>query len=349
MNHYIKTDINNLLDNEEFLFKSLENKTLFITGATGLIGSNFILALLQANQRFDLNIKVLALVRNLAKAEQIFSDVIKNPQLEFVIGDVLNLPEISQPIDFIIHGASVTSSKDFVNKPVDTIQIALQGTNNILELAINKQIQSFLYLSSLEVYGVVKQKDIYEENIGYIDFTNVRSSYSEGKRMAECLTISYAKQYNIPIKIARLSQTFGPGVDYNDNRVFAQFARSVIENKDIILHTTGETERNYCYTNDALSALLYILIKGENSQAYNVANEATMISIRDMAEMVAKLNPENRTKVVIDLKDSQVLGFNPVVKIKLKTTKLEQLGWKPKVGLEEMFANLIGSMATCKA
>lgn len=348
MNQYIQKDINILLESEKYLFHMLAGKTVFITGGTGLIGSNLILSLLQANEKFNLNIKVLALVRDLSKAEQIFSDFIDNEQFKLFIGDILTLPIIPQEIDFIIHGASITSSADFVNKPVDTIHTALQGSTNILELAKIKQVKSFVYLSSLEVYGVVEQKEIYEDNIGYIDFTNVRSSYSEGKRMAECLMISYAKQYGVPIKIARLGQTFGPGVDYNDNRVFAQFARAVIENKDIVLHTAGETERNYCYTRDALSAILYILLKGEVAQAYNVANESTMISIRDMAEMVAKLNNQNHTNVVIDLKDSQALGFNPVVKIQLKTKKLERLGWKPSIDLEQMFTNLINFMISYK-
>lgn len=336
------------MNNETGLFQELQEKNVLITGATGLIGSNLVFLLLEANKRFNLNITVLVLVRSQAKAERIFSDYRDDPRLRFIVGDVLNLPEIPQAVDFIIHGASITSSADFVNKPVETIQVALQGSANVLELAKNKQVQSFVYLSSLEVYGVVAQKEVFENDIGYIDFTHVRSSYSEGKRMAECLAISYAKQYNVPVKIARLGQTFGPGVDYQDNRVFAQFARAVIENRDIILHTTGETERNYCYTQDALSAVLYILLKGSTSEAYNVANEDTIISIRDMAEMVAKLNPHNGTKVIFDLKDNQTLGFNPVVKIKLKTAKLERLGWKANVGLTQMFTNLIGYMSACR-
>lgn len=349
MNLYVQQDINDLLDSEQILFKQLQKKTVFITGATGLIGSNLVLALLEANKKFNLDITVLALVRNQEKAEQMFIDYISDEQLKFIVGDVLHIPDIAQPIDFIIHGASITASSDFVNKPVDTIHTALQGTMNVLELAKNKQVNSFVYLSSLEIYGVANKKDIFEEDIGYIDFTNVRSSYSESKRMAECLSVSYAKQYGIPVKIARLGQTFGPGVSYFDNRVFAQFARSVIEQKDIVLHTTGETERNYCYTKDAVSAILYILLKGENSQAYNVANEATMISIRDMAEMVAKLNVNGQTKVVVDLKDSQALGFNPIVKIRLKTEKLEKLGWKATIDLEQMFVNLIKFMRTVES
>lgn len=344
MNKYIEADVTSFLMENKELLNSLANSTILITGSTGLIGSHLVYSILEANHRYKLNIKVLALVRSLEKAKSLFDKYTKLDGLELINGDVLDLPTISQSIDYIIHGASITSSSDFVNKPVDTIEIALQGTKNLLNLAKEKEIKSFVYLSSLEVYGTVDKKDVFEKDFGYIDFTNVRSSYSEGKRMAECLCISYASQFGIPVKIARLGQTFGPGVDYNDNRVFAQFARSVIEKKDIILHTTGETERNYCYTKDAVSALLYILLKGNIGDAYNVANEDTMISIRNMAEMVAKLDPTNSIKVVIDLKDSQSLGYNPIVKIKLKTEKLERLGWKPTTNLSTMLNNLIQSM-----
>ncbi|OOR99859.1 nucleotide sugar dehydratase [Haemophilus paracuniculus] len=343
MNKYIEADVNSFLIENDELLNSLANSTILITGATGLIGSHLVYSILEANKRYQLNIQVLALIRNLEKAKSLFGKYTALNGLELINGDVLALPTITQNIDYIIHGASITSSSDFVKKPVDTIEISLQGTKNLLNLAKEKEVKSFVYLSSLEVYGTVDKKDVFEKDFGYIDFTNVRSSYSEGKRMAECLCISYSSQFNIPVKIARLAQTFGPGVDYNDNRVFAQFARSMIEKKDIVLHTTGETERNYCYTKDAVSALLYILLKGNISNAYNVANENTMISIKKMAEMVAKLDPTNSVKVVIELKDSQSLGYNPVVKIKLKTEKLEKLGWKATTNTELMFKNLIMS------
>ncbi|MDO4223937.1 MAG: NAD(P)-dependent oxidoreductase, partial [Acinetobacter sp.] len=342
MHTLIQQDLEQLAQREQVLLQQLQNKTVFVTGATGLIGSQIVFLFLILNRLYHLNINILALVRNADKARALFGQ--EHSQLQFIQGDILQIPTITQPIDYIIHGASVTSSLDFVTKPVDTIAVALQGTTSILELAKQKHIQSMVYLSSLEVYGVVNQKDIYEQDFGYIDFTNVRSSYSEGKRMAECLSISYAQQYQVPVKIARLGQTFGAGVDYQDNRVFAQFARAVIEKKNIVLHTTGETERNYCYTSDAISAILYILLKGENAQAYNVANEATMISIREMAELAASLDDTQTTKVVIDIQDAQSLGYNPVVKIKLKTTKLEQLGWQATTDLKTMLSRLIAFM-----
>lgn len=344
MNSYIKEDINNLLLHEKNLLDSFSNKTIFITGATGLIGSQLVFTLLEANKKYKLNIRVLALVRSLQKAKQVFAEYMGDSCLKVVCGDVLALPEILEPIDYVVHGASVTSSWAFVHQPIDTINTAICGAMAVLNLAKEKKVQAFVYLSSLEVYGVTSNENIGEEDIGSIDFLNVRSSYSESKRMVECLCVAYAKQYGVPTKIARLTQTFGPGISHDDNRVFAQFARSIVEDRDIVLHTTGETKRTYCYTSDAVSGILYILQKGKVAEAYNVANAETFFSIMEMAKLLVSLKLNACSKIVVDMQDLASLGYLPVIKIKLKTEKLQNLGWVPRVGMLEMLKRLVLAM-----
>ncbi|MBF0777813.1 NAD-dependent epimerase/dehydratase family protein [Streptococcus cuniculi] len=340
---YVLTEIENLVSENKALFEQLHTRRVFVTGATGLIGSQIVLAFLMANEKYSLEIRITVLVRSLAKAQAIFGDDIE--RLQVVIGDVRDRLEVKDPIDYVIHGASVTNSLDFVQKPVDTIYTVVDGTRNVLELAKEQTIKGFVFLSSLEVYGSFEgQKDVSENDFGHLNPANARSSYSEGKRLAESLCISYAAQYHLPVKIARLCQTFGPGVDYQDNRVFAQFARSVIEKQDIILHTTGGTERNYCSIKDAIAGILHILLLGQSGEAYNVANENTLISIKDMAELVASLDASAAINVVVDLQDIQKFGYNPEVKLKLLTKKLADLGWKPTVDLPTMFAGVIESM-----
>lgn len=342
----LQNDLDHLSNNKQIPWDSLAKKSVLVTGATGLIGSQLVLALLNANINNDLGLTVYAVVRNREKAENIFKYADKS-SLKFVVQDILEPFEINDKIDYIIHGASMTGSKDFVDYPVDTIKTAISGTENILELAKSQQISGMVYLSSLEVYGVVdfSIKKVSENMFGSIDPMSVRSSYSEGKRMVECLCASYASQYSLPIKVARLCQTFGTGVSYSDNRVFAQFARSIIEGRDIVLKTDGSTERNYCYVRDALSGILTILLKGENGQAYNVANKDTLISIKDMAQLLIDRYPQSGSKLVFDIaEDVTKLGYNPKVKMNLATEKLEALGWEATVGLEEMFDNLIAGM-----
>lgn len=339
MNPILKEDIE-IISQHDFV-KELNNKSILITGATGLIGSTLALGLLESN----FNIKVIALVRSEEKAKKVFGDYYNNENLEIIKGDVLDSISYSKNVDYIVHLASATSSKYFVEKPVETIQIAINGTNNILQFAREKKIQSMVYLSSLEVYGVTDPnlESVTENMSGYIDSLKPRSSYSEGKRLAECLCASYLSECDVPVKVARLGQTMGPGIDYNDGRVFAEFARCCIEGKDIVLHTEGKTTRNYCYTRDAALAILCVLLNGTNGEAYNVVNQETTISIRDMAEMLVKHYPEKNIKVVYEI-DQVNRGYNPDVIISLNTEKLKNIGFEAKTSLLESYTRMIESM-----
>lgn len=321
-------------------------KTFLITGATGLIGSQLCKVLLKCNQLFDADLTVVAYLRNPEKADRLFEGY-RDKHLVYLLGDLSLSLTYDGPIDYIVHGASVTGSKDFVNQPVDTILTAVDGTNSVLQFAKEKEIKKMVYLSSLEVYGTPDgSKDtISESDYGYIDPLSVRSSYSEGKRMVENLCASYASQYRVPVCMARLSQTFGAGVEYTDGRVFAEFARCAIEGKDIILHTDGSTIRTYCYTSDAVSAILTLLESGTPGEAYNVTNMQTACSIREMAELVAGLYPEQNISVKIEIpKDLAAFGYNPQMVIRLNAEKLLALGWNPSVDLPTMFRRTIESM-----
>lgn len=325
-------------------FGELDGKTVFVTGATGLIGSQFIKAIACYNRVNSTNIKVVAMVRNAEKAKKVFGDI---PNIEIYLGDITDEINYDGDVDYIVHGASATSSRFFVEHPVETITIAVDGTVNILEFARKKQVEGFVYMSSLEAYGTPdkNQKTIKEDYSGYINPLNVRSSYSEGKRIVECLCCSYASEYGVPVKIARLSQTFGAGVEYNDGRVFAEFARCAIEKRDIVLRTQGGTVRSYCYTSDAAAALIYILVKGAVGEAYNVTNMRTACSIKEMAQFVCDTFKESDIKVVIDIPENVAsFGYNPEMIIRLDSEKLEALGWKATVDLRDMFKRLVESM-----
>ena len=329
-NKIFEEDIKNIV--EDFDMTVFDGKTVLVTGATGLIGKLCVKSLLASG----LNIQVIALVRNKEKALNIFGE---NKKLSLLVQDINQKIQTERKVDYIIHTASTTSSQDFVEKPVETIYTALNGTRNVLEFAKNKKIIGMVYLSSLEVYGVPQKENTKENDYGFIDILNPRSSYSESKKMVETLCISYGSEYGVPVKIARLSQTFGAGVSKGDNRVFAQFAKAVINEENIVLHTKGETKRNYCYTTDAIRGIFTILTKGEKNNAYNVANKNTYISIADMAKSLEN----DKTKVVFEI-DNINRGYNPTVKICLNTEKLESLGWQAKVNLDEMFNRLINSL-----
>ena len=332
MSDILEKDLQRII--KDFDMSVFDNKTVFITGATGLLGSLCVKSLLTSK----FNIRVIALARNKYKAENIFSKYISD-KLTFVIQDINDKILYDGQVDYIIHCANSTSSKEFVDKPVETLLTTINGTKNVLEFANSKTVLSMVYLSSLEVYGVSEKEHLTENDYGYIDILSSRSSYSEGKKAAETLCISYGSEYGIPVKIARLAQTFGAGVSKGDNRVFAQFVRSVVNGENIVLHTKGETKRNYCYTTDAITGIFTILTNGENNNAYNIANKESYISILEMAKMLEN----DKTKVVFEI-DNKNRGYNPTVKICLDSSKLEALGWNAKVGIKEMFERTILSM-----
>lgn len=318
----------------------LHNRTILITGATGLIGSNLVHCLLALNCK----IKVVAPIRDLKKAVRIFSqNELENIRL--IECDIVSYNyDALCDIDFIIHCAAPTASKYFIEHPVETFDVIYSGTKVLLNYARKRQIKGFVYLSSLEVYGEIydDSKPVCEDSQGYLDIMAVRSSYPMAKRAAENLCCLYTEEYGVPVMVARLTQTTGAGIALDDNRVIAQFAKLATYGNDIVLHTTGESARPYCYTTDAVSAILYILFKGQKGNVYNVANENTYISARDMAEFV-RVNFNPSIKVRVELKND--MGYAPVTKLNLSTEKLKGLGWLPRYGLYEMFDRLIKSLS----
>ncbi len=321
----------------------LKNSSILITGATGLVGSALTRALAVISEKHALNIKIYALVRNIEKANATLGDLLRSGSVVPIQADVTQPINLDDHVDHIFHTASVTASKTFVTQPVETLLTAIVGTQNLLEFARKKNIKSMVYLSSMEVYGIT-DPDLYpirEADLGYIDILSVRSSYSEGKRTCECLCSAYAAEYGVPVKIARLAQTFGAGVSPEDNRAFAQFAKACLTGKDIVLHTRGDSVGNYCYTTDAVGGLLTILLHGATAQAYTVVNERTTMPIRDVAQLVSDTLTGGKTKIVFDIPDNALTyGYAPDVTMRLSADKLRALGWEPVVELPEMFRRL---------
>ena len=338
----LQEDLDNIADST-LPFDELYGKSILVTGATGLVGSQTVMALLNMNAKKAADIKVYALVRDENKARRIFGDA----DVSYVVQDVTEPVKLDEDIDYIIHAASPTASKFFVTHPVETISMAVNGTMNVLSFAAKKKVSGVVYLSSMEMYGITDPslEKVTEKDLGYIDVLNVRSSYSEGKRICECICASYAKEYGVPVKIARLAQTFGAGIPYEENRVFAQFAKSAINHTDIVLHTKGESVGNYCYTRDVIKALLLLLVRGEAGESYTVANEASSIAIKDMARLVADELADGSINVVFDIpEDALTYGYAPDVKMHLSSRKLQALGWKPEISLLDTYKRMIKSM-----
>lgn len=327
----------------EHLAEKLNGKRVLVTGASGLIGSQIGKSIILCNEKHGTKINVVLHDIALDRIQARYGDDLKRDGVEVLAGDIREPFSYEKDIDYVIHCASNTSSKFFITNPVETIDILMNGTRNMLELAKAKQVKGFVYLSSLEIYGdVFDDKLQLDENAyHYLDFLNVRSSYPEGKRMCECLCSAFASEYKLPIFITRLAQTIGSDVPPDDGRAFAEFARCAVLGKDIVLKSKGGTVRNYCDIADTTLALFYVLLKGKPGNAYNVANRSTLCSIKEFAELYCKLSKHD-IHVVFDLsKSAEELGYNHEIKVNLDPSKVEALGWKPAFTLEDTINKII--------
>lgn len=303
-------------------WEKLDGCNILVTGATGLIGSCLIdILMLHPNMKYN----VYASGRNENRAHKYFSKYINNPHFHFLKYDVQSPLDCKIEFQYIVHAASNASPNFFVSQPVEVILSNIDGVKNLMNYGIKHGLKRFVFVSTGEVYGEGDVQVFTEDYSGYVDCTKQRSCYPTSKRASENLCIAYSAEYGIETVIARPSHTYGPHFTESDNRVYAQFIRNVLMDQNIIMKSTGSQFRSWCYVVDCVSALLYIMLKGENNQAYNIADENSNISIKDLAEMIAQISGK---KVVIELPtDTEKAGYNVMTKSIFSTKKLRNLGW----------------------
>lgn len=318
----------------------LDGSRVLVSGATGLLGKYLVRFLAQY-----CGCTVLAIVRDIDKAHALWDDL--GDKIQYIRSDITKLEAADEAVDYMIHGASVTSSRSFSSRPVETIYTSVEGTRQMLEFARTNPVKGFLFLSTMEVYGTPSTDNKIDELHGTnLNTMSARASYPESKRLCESMCTAYFYEYKVPVRVLRLTQTFGPGVEYEDPRVFAEFARCAAEGKDIVLHTSGNTKRSYLYLADACTAILTVLIKGISGEAYNGANEDTYCSIKEMAELVASQCAGAGIRVITEPENEsqEKYGYAPELRMNLDTSKLRELGWKPERGLVDMYRRMIASM-----
>lgn len=346
MNKIIDNDLK-LVYKANLPWEKFKNQTVLITGASGFLPAYMVETLLFINRKNpDYNITVLALVRNIEKAKNRFKDHLDNKHLILIHKDVCDELLFDKKVDYIVHAASQASPKYYGVDPVGTLNANVLGTINLMKLAKKDEIKSFLFFSSGDVYGQVSEDRIpmKEDHYAHLDPTNVRSCYGESKRMGETICVSWFHQYGVPAKIVRPFHSYGPKMLMDDGRVFADFVNDILNNRDIVLNSDGSAQRAFCYLTDATVAFFTVLLKGENAQAYNVGNPYQEYSILQLANILINLYPEKGLKVSsvqrsIDIKYLK----SPINRGTPDITKLERLGWKPTVTVEDGFGRTIES------
>ena len=315
---------------------TLPKGNVLITGATGLIGG-CLTDMLMMHSSCD----VYALGRNRERAKRRFAAYWDNPRFHFIEQDICKPLTLDVDFHYIIHAASNASPNFFQQSPVEVMKSNLDGLCHLVEYGLRHQMKRMVYISSGEVYGEGDGSVFTEESSGHIDILSPRACYPSSKRAAETLCAAYIQEYGADIVIARPCHTYGPYFTESDNRVYAQFIRNVIRGEDIVMKSKGEQYRSWLYVVDCASAILTLLMKGLCGEAYNVADELSNITIRQLAEKTAAISGQ---QVVMDIKEDG--NTTPITRAVFSNQKIAQLGWKPLFGIDEGLQHTIQTQKT---
>ena len=324
------------------LFK---NKTFLITGAKGFLASSTIRFLLYLNNTYNLNLFIYATTRN---PNNIPDYALNNQAIKYISFDTFEEYNYTNNIDYIIHTATPTSRLEFINKPLETFDIINNGTRRILEFSKNHNIKSLLYLSSVEIYGSPKTDKLVEEADYFaLDPNDLRNCYPLGKKVAEYLCNTYYKQFNLPVNIVRPSSVQGLFQPYTEDRIFNQILRCIIEQKDFVFKTKGETAKTLIYTMDAVIGMLTILLSDKHGETYNLTDNKTFFKMRDIVQMIFD-HFNTGLQVKFELEDDTKTGYIAPLSYNLSTEKLEALGWKPQTDLFKIYEIDIERFKKCE-
>lgn len=323
----------------------LFGKTVLISGANGFVPFYVLDTLLYLNETARAGIHAIAVVRNKERAMRRLGPFVGRADLNIVVQDVRDAYTGKERVDFVIHAASQASPKFYSSDPVGTFAANTLGTWRMLEVARDSRTEGFLFFSSGEVYGRADDPAVAvdESSFGSLDPLNIRSCYAEGKRAGETLCACWHSQFGIPIKIARLSHTYGPGMDLNDGRVFADFVADVVAGRNIVMKSDGSARRPFCYIADTVEGIFSVLLKGKNGEAYNVGAESET-SILELAELLCQLFPERKCRVVRQERNpGDPYLASPIAGGHFDLSKIRSLGWEPTIGVREGFWRTVKS------
>lgn len=328
-----KEEIRKNIEGREALLHSLQGKCVAVIGATGLIGSAMVDFLCVADTILDLSLSIYAAGRNQKAMEERFCGM----PVSLLAYDACQEIDWEQSFDLIFQCAGNSGPKAIGDEPVETLLSNILGIKNLVEYLQRKNPACrIVFLSTGEIYGTRADEDATwydEEHYYHVDILNPRSSYPSGKRAAETLCVSYVKEYDMDMVIARVGHVYGPQFSSKDSRVFAQFFQDAIEGRDIVMKSLGLQLRTYCYIWDCVTALITIALKGNRGEAYNVSNRHSVVTIRDLATTIAAQSGKQVLYEEAATQESR--NFNAMTISALDAAKLEAMGWCGRYSLEE--------------
>lgn len=313
-----------------------DKKTVFITGANSMLGTYMAYLFLYLNEHLAVDVKTVVLSRSLDKTHDLFREFLDRDYFDIVHQDISSPIEYTGSADYIYHFAGNASPHFIKTDPVGILRSNLIGTFNVLDFAVAKNSSCVLFASTREVYGAVDGKEkLDESSFGYIDPMDDRSCYPESKRAAETILKSYCLQCGVPTVSVRIAHSYGPGMKTEgDGRVLSDFIGDALNGRDIVLRSSGDAVRAFCYITDSIIGLIYASLFGKCGEAYNLSNESEPISIREVAGLICSLFPERDINVRFECGGDHS-GYCNYRRVGLDTGKLESLGFRPSVRLSD--------------
>ncbi|WP_088890355.1 NAD-dependent epimerase/dehydratase family protein [Leptolyngbya ohadii] len=344
----IAADLDYICGNLQAEFSQMAGKKLLIVGGAGFLGYYLVQAILHWNKTGGTDPIALTVYDNYIRGiPEWLTDLEGDPHLKLQKHDITHpLPADIEDFQFIIHAASIASPTFYRKYPIETMDANVNGLRTLLEYCkqhkeAGKPVEGFLFYSTSEIYGDPTPENIPtpETYRGNVSCTGPRACYDESKRYGETLCVNFAEQYDLPIKIARPFNNYGPGLKITDRRVLPDFARDVFAGRDIVMLSDGSPTRTFCYIADAIVGYYKILVVGRRGEAYNIGIETPEISMATLADKVVELSKElfDYPGRVIrkESEDKAYLVDNPNRRCPVITKARNDLGYDPCITVEE--------------
>jgi UDP-glucuronate decarboxylase len=336
MHPVIAEDLSAILEAAQPALRKLSGATILVAGGAGFLPSYIVDILALANEELGTpSSQILCLDNFKTGLPERLAHLEGRPDVSFVEHDITR-PLTDMSPDYIFHGASIASPTWYRKYPLETIDINVAGTRRLLELARNSGAQGFLYLSSSEIYGDPPSDEIptKEEYLGNVSSLGPRACYDESKRLAETLCMIYFRSFDLPVKIVRPFNVYGPRLRLDDGRIVPDIISDALARKQITIYSDGRATRSFCYVSDATAAITNVVATDVSGEAFNVGNNEE-VTIRQVAEMVDELSQNGCGVRLEESTDPEYLTDNPQRRCPDLNKIKQTTGWAPRVSLRE--------------